>query len=367
MYFPPRTAAYVAFDPFRPRHTRYARRPNIDVEQARPVSPFPPSLRAGHDRFPTTSGLALAGEFVPSGATPAPTRGWNHVDGDINKSWESWGGVPALVIAESDTQASFVVTEESPQSSPYLSPNLLSSHHSDDLSTGEVTPPMSIDPAVLRPAWRTVQSPPRRSRLRRLTSHLSRDEAVSLDAGDPRRPEDGTTSRSRSRSPSVHSLARRSPFQTENHVKHDATALSSTHSHSHRPDIPSNRPEVNSEDNLDASRTKYFLVFIFESVPQQIYLHLLLRLPSLYFSRVARVFEDAELSLSDIEKMAVTRMDEWHSKPKMNERIPSHALWDHDQEVSPALKQFKSSWEDFVDSLINEWKVLNVISALLSS
>jgi hypothetical protein len=134
---------------------------------------------------------------------------------------------------------------------------------------------------------------------------------------------------------------------------------------SYRSDIP---PNLSVEDNVNASRTRYIMVLLFETIPQQIYLHFLLRLPSLYFSRVARIFEDAELSLSDIERMAVMRMEEWHSNSKIADRIPTHALWDDEKDhVSPALKQFKSSWEDFVDSLIKEWKVLNVISALLAS
>lgn len=127
----------------------------------------------------------------------------------------------------------------------------------------------------------------------------------------------------------------------------------------------SNRYSVS---NIDASRTKYILVFIFQSIPQQIYLHFLLRLPSIYFSRVTKVFEDAELCIADIEEMAVRRMDEWHLNVKGGGNIPSSALWDQARvQVSPALQQFKSSWEDFVDSLIEEWKVLNVISALLAS
>jgi hypothetical protein len=35
--------------------------------------------------------------------------------------------------------------------------------------------------------------------------------------------------------------------------------------------------------------------------------------------------------------------------------------------VSPALVRFKHSWEDFIDSLLREWKTLNVVSALLAS
>jgi hypothetical protein len=35
--------------------------------------------------------------------------------------------------------------------------------------------------------------------------------------------------------------------------------------------------------------------------------------------------------------------------------------------VSPALIRFKQSWEAFIDSLLREWKTLNVVSALLLS
>jgi hypothetical protein len=35
--------------------------------------------------------------------------------------------------------------------------------------------------------------------------------------------------------------------------------------------------------------------------------------------------------------------------------------------VPPSLSRFKSSWEEFVDTLIKEWKTLNIVSALLLS
>ena len=35
--------------------------------------------------------------------------------------------------------------------------------------------------------------------------------------------------------------------------------------------------------------------------------------------------------------------------------------------VSPALVRFKYSWEAFIDSLLREWKTLNLVSALLLS
>jgi len=37
------------------------------------------------------------------------------------------------------------------------------------------------------------------------------------------------------------------------------------------------------------------------------------------------------------------------------------------QIVTPALRKFKQSWEMFIDSLLREWKTLNVVSALLAS
>ncbi|KAJ7177414.1 hypothetical protein C8R43DRAFT_942686 [Mycena crocata] len=54
-----------------------------------------------------------------------------------------------------------------------------------------------------------------------------------------------------------------------------------------------------------------FLVFLLLRIPKPIYLHLLLRLPLLYFSRVSRLFEDANLSLPDIRRMAVANADQW--------------------------------------------------------
>ncbi|KAH8115641.1 hypothetical protein DFH11DRAFT_1725871 [Phellopilus nigrolimitatus] len=88
----------------------------------------------------------------------------------------------------------------------------------------------------------------------------------------------------------------------------------------------------------------------------QAYRHLLLRLPSLYFTRVSRIFEEAEVTRPEIQRMidgCVYGLDfpyEWTAP-----------------NVSPALIRFKSSWEEFVDTVIQEWKTLNVVSALLLS
>ncbi|KAJ7869201.1 hypothetical protein B0H14DRAFT_2346259 [Mycena olivaceomarginata] len=105
--------------------------------------------------------------------------------------------------------------------------------------------------------------------------------------------------------------------------------------------------------------------FLFDFVPRQLYLHLLLRIPSLYFSRVTRIFEDARLSLPDIKRMARANADQWNTS--------ENAIWQlstqtPDQMPLPrSLLQFRSSWESFIDSLMREWKTFNIISVLLMS
>ena len=123
----------------------------------------------------------------------------------------------------------------------------------------------------------------------------------------------------------------------------------------------------------------------------------------MYFSRVARVFKDAEVSRPDIERMIGSNQvgvqgvvnDERVSLPAGM----SPAVYPPDQGagvsanglgysqgnvttthpplpfpedwtpplVSPSLIRFKHSWEAFIDSLLREWKTLNVVSALLAS
>ncbi|CAK5273559.1 unnamed protein product [Mycena citricolor] len=104
--------------------------------------------------------------------------------------------------------------------------------------------------------------------------------------------------------------------------------------------------------------------------PRQLYLLILLRIPSLYFSRVTRVFEDARLNHFDIEQMAKARAEQWNVQP------PPYSMLLQQQQPYPematptlpvALLIFKASWEEFIDSLMKEWKTLNIVSVLLLS
>jgi hypothetical protein len=107
----------------------------------------------------------------------------------------------------------------------------------------------------------------------------------------------------------------------------------------------------------------------FDTVPRQLYLHSQLRLPSLYFSRVTRIFEDAAVSRPEIQRI----IDAYESVGTMDaQNVSARIVLPFPEEwvppnVSPALARFKRSWESFVDSLVREWKTLNVLSALLLS
>ncbi|KAM6489341.1 hypothetical protein JOM56_015242 [Amanita muscaria] len=158
-------------------------------------------------------------------------------------------------------------------------------------------------------------------------------------------------------------------------------------------------------------------LFFIDTLPRYIYLNLLLRLPALYFSRVAKIFEDAELSKPDVQRMIEagggggffslpSRSEHGllspshvgsESRPRAaesravspealaagvrissqvaiapasqvlnNQPLPCPDDWALPL-VSPALLRFKASWETFIDSLMKEWKTLNVVSALLLS
>ncbi|KAG6915085.1 hypothetical protein DXG01_013532 [Tephrocybe rancida] len=93
--------------------------------------------------------------------------------------------------------------------------------------------------------------------------------------------------------------------------------------------------------------------FLFSSLPRQVYLLFLLYLPSFYFSRVARIFDEAEMSMPEIENMALQAMGS----------ITLQEL----QWSSPASANLKGTWESFIESLLREWKTLNIISVLLLS
>lgn len=120
---------------------------------------------------------------------------------------------------------------------------------------------------------------------------------------------------------------------------------------------------------LGSARFHSVHMLVLDTLPRQLYLHSQLRLPSLYFSRVARIFEDAAVSRPEIQRILDTVEvveTEFAQGRTRTVRLPFPEEWVQPN-VSPALVRFKRSWENFVDSLVREWKTLNVLSALLLS
>ncbi|TFK34900.1 hypothetical protein BDQ12DRAFT_761076, partial [Crucibulum laeve] len=106
----------------------------------------------------------------------------------------------------------------------------------------------------------------------------------------------------------------------------------------------------------------YIIAFVIDTVPGQIYLYFLLRLPSLYFSRVARIFEEADMSLPEIKRMAL----ETASTGKNTHFNILHMNVDP-HKIPPAYESLKHTWESFIDSVMREYKTFNIISVLLLS
>ena len=127
--------------------------------------------------------------------------------------------------------------------------------------------------------------------------------------------------------------------------------------HSQRPNAY--QPSTVLYHDSDVKWHKFILKFVLVTLPGQLYLLFLLRLPSLYFSRVSRIFEEAQMSLPEIKKMALEMTSQGLTHDfgmQMAFESPSVPL---------SFKRLASTWECFIDSVIREWKTFNIISVLL--
>ncbi|KAF9449384.1 hypothetical protein P691DRAFT_568995 [Macrolepiota fuliginosa MF-IS2] len=112
---------------------------------------------------------------------------------------------------------------------------------------------------------------------------------------------------------------------------------------------------------------QYVKTFVMETLPRQIYLHFLLRLPSLYFSRVNRIFQEADLTMEEIKEMALQASAEDNKTFQQNMLNMGYYYHPETSNLSPAYQRLKTGWEQFIDNLMREWKTLNIISVLLLS
>ncbi|TFK61137.1 hypothetical protein BDN72DRAFT_778597, partial [Pluteus cervinus] len=130
----------------------------------------------------------------------------------------------------------------------------------------------------------------------------------------------------------------------------------------------------------------YAWVFLTRTLPSQIYFHIMLRLPGMYWSRVARIFEEAEISLPDIAKMitgaaqkgdALDDADATYSssgsrgdgtRPSLPRSFSVSTLSPFEPESIPtSFVRLTHTWDKFIDTCLKEWKTLNIVSVLLLS
>ena len=97
------------------------------------------------------------------------------------------------------------------------------------------------------------------------------------------------------------------------------------------------------------------LAWLGKYLPQRTYLYFLLGLPSIYFTRVATVFQEADVTLQEMEKYAV--------RSASARQFDIHTL----KTELPAYQKMTTAWTEFIDTLLREWKTLNLISVLLLS
>ncbi|KAJ7595279.1 hypothetical protein C8J56DRAFT_852370, partial [Mycena floridula] len=131
---------------------------------------------------------------------------------------------------------------------------------------------------------------------------------------------------------------------------------------------PPNLPQVYTP--AKPSIPSRIITFVTYRLPLEIYLNLLLRLPSFYFTRVSHIFVECELMLPDIQQMAVASSARWKELGK--EQAVPKPTWEFPQSFGaevraqhPALLHFKETWEHFIEAVLREWSTLNIVSALV--
>jgi len=93
-----------------------------------------------------------------------------------------------------------------------------------------------------------------------------------------------------------------------------------------------------------------------ETLPRTMYIYFLLRLPSFYFRRVARIFEDADMTLPEIKKMAI--------ETAVQGQFDFHMM---ELSTPPQYERLTTTWQTFINDVMREWQTFNIVSVLLLS
>lgn len=110
------------------------------------------------------------------------------------------------------------------------------------------------------------------------------------------------------------------------------------------------------------------LAFLADTLSSQIYMPFFLYLPSHYFNRVDRLSRDANMALKEILDLAVelnvTCGNDFQTKILDLGQHSSPSIVDPES-LPPAYRQLTIRWSCFIDDLLEEWRTLNIVSALL--
>ncbi|RDB16432.1 hypothetical protein Hypma_002755 [Hypsizygus marmoreus] len=104
------------------------------------------------------------------------------------------------------------------------------------------------------------------------------------------------------------------------------------------------------------------LAIKFDFVLRLAYHWMFLQIPMFYFTRVTRIFKEVRLSTDDLTKKVIQTLV---NQETQGQRLGTRAYFiDIDD---PQVSNLKTLWESFIDSLMREWKTLNIVSVLLMS
>ncbi|KAH9479828.1 hypothetical protein JR316_0008423 [Psilocybe cubensis] len=128
---------------------------------------------------------------------------------------------------------------------------------------------------------------------------------------------------------------------------------------------PPSTPSISSNPSRKPGHIRSISNFVLKVLPAQIYLLFLLRVPSFYFSRVARIFEEADMSLPEIKKMVLEMMALDRGYGFDDGRLQAMGAQEPEKAVPSKYRRLKLAWEGFVEDVVSEWKMFNVIAVVL--
>ena len=140
------------------------------------------------------------------------------------------------------------------------------------------------------------------------------------------------------------------------------------------PSTAVNQPEKGGLEDMQATTSPadaqltWFAItasLFLDVIPRQVYLYFLLGFPALYWSRVTRIFHDANLGMSEIKRMALEAAS---SDDGMQKVMLYQGIFPQESTHAPVpYENLRNSWHAFIELLMREWKTFNIITVLLLS